>query len=166
MKSIVKTLKVVALLGFLMGCQQTPNVVGILNNPEYRLEVFDEIVKDHELMNAFMERAMTDDHAKMMMQSNKGMMEMMMSHNQEMMSFMKDHPELAEQTMGNMMSLASEDTTMMLSIMDMMVKDHSMMSAMMDRMHKQGIMDQMTTERGKEMLKKEIDAQADKSHHN
>lgn len=160
-----KTIALLVLIALMVSCQERPNIVGILKNPDYRQQTFEEIAKDHEMMSEFLDYAMTNEHAKMMMQSEKGMIEMMMSHNEQMMNFMKDNPEITDQAMGTIMQLAGEDSIMMQSIMDMMVKDHSMMSTMMDRLHQQGVMDLMSWENWIDMLEKEEQEEADKSHH-
>ncbi len=155
-----------ALLTVLMvGCKQRPNIVGMLQNPDYRHQIFEEIAKNHETMGEFLDYAITNEHARMMMQSEKGMIEMIMSHNQEMMNFMRDHPELTDQTMGSIIQVATEDSVMLQNIMDMMINDHTMMSSMMTRLHEQGVMDSMSWQNWIEMLEEEEQKKAERSHH-
>ena len=109
------------LLLLVSSCGRQADINTLLQNQDTRNQIFTKIADDHELMTAFMEKMMSSNHAKMMMQGNKNMMGMMMN-DVGMMQIMKDNPYMMHTTMSHMM------------------KDGQMMAHMMQMMKQEGIM--------------------------
>jgi hypothetical protein len=118
MKKLVIILSVISLVT-ISSCKQETDVNALLKNAETRSEILNGLAGNHESMTEFMEVMMKNNHAKMMMQGNKGMINMMMQ---------PDHMQMMK------------DSIMMHAMMGKMVKDGNMMHHMMQMMHKEGMM--------------------------
>ena len=136
-------------------CSDKADINTLLNNQISKNEIFTEIVSDHDLMMEFMNKMMSDNHAKMMIRENSDISNMMMNNN-GMMSMMKDKPE------------------MMHSMMKEMMRDGNMMSQMMNMMHEKGIMSDdckescmtMMTEKGMNLESTSKNADEEHNSHN
>ena len=123
MKTLVIILSAIGLLS-LNSCNQGSDPKTLLENPETRTEIFNDITENHDYMTEFMVSMHKNEHAMQMMQGNKEMMSnMMMGEGKQMM--MKD-------MMGN--------KEMMHSMMSEMMGNGKMMGDMMQMMHKDGMM--------------------------
>ena len=123
---------------FTTSCAQQADVNAMLKNAETKDKVFSAIMDDHQLMTEFMNKMMTNEHAMMMMQGNKGMMGMMMQGG-NMMQMMQGNPELVQ----NMISSMMKNGNMMAQMMQMMnqkgmISDECLQSGM-QRMKDQGM---------------------------
>ena len=87
----------------------------MMQNPEMRGQMMQNIVGDHDMMAEFMGKMKNNPHAMQMMQGDKGMM------NSEGMNMMND-------------------SIMSMNMMHSMMKDGKMMTHMMQMMHDQGMM--------------------------
>ncbi|QGY45846.1 hypothetical protein GM418_19855 [Maribellus comscasis] len=122
---------------------QSKKVARIMDNPETRSEIFNNIMNDHELMLEFMEMMKGNEHATMMMQNGnlhnggmnakKGMAETKCNHqigdHANSMGMMKDNPEMktammeecnANSKMHNMAEMMAQNPEMMKTCMKKM----------------------------------------------
>lgn len=109
MKALTIILSMIGLVS-LNSCTQETNPQAVLENPETRTEVFNDIAQNDDYMTEFMENMHNNPQAMQMMQGNKKMMSSMMQ--------------------GEGMQMMMKDSTMM----------HSMMDGMMKMMHEKGMM--------------------------
>lgn len=122
---------------------QSKKVAKIMDNPEARIEVYNNIMNNHELMLEFMEIMKGNDHATMMMQNGnlhngelnakKGMAEMKCNHqmmnSSATMGTMKDIPGMKNE----MMDICKENSSMH-SMAEMMAQNPEMMKTCMKMM--------------------------------
>ncbi|WP_159518495.1 hypothetical protein [Sunxiuqinia indica] len=122
---------------------QSKKVAKIMDNPEARIEVYNNIMNNHELMLEFMEMMKGNEHAMMMMQNGnllngemnakKGMAEMKCNHqmmgNTNRMGMMKDNPE-----MKTAMVEECNTNSNMHSMAEMMAQNPEMMNTCMKMM--------------------------------
>lgn len=124
---------------FLASCSSTPSAEKALQDEQFRNELFDQIAENHAYTTEFMQKAMTHEHGKMMMQG-KEMMGMMMQNKEGMMNMMKENPEMMQGMMQNMMAMCQKDSSMYGKMGAMMMQDKGMMQHMMKMMHNKGMM--------------------------
>ncbi|MCG2418799.1 hypothetical protein K8089_07175 [Aequorivita sp. F47161] len=131
MKALTIILSMIGLVS-LNSCTQETNPQAVLENPETRTEVFNDIAQNDDYMTEFMESMHDNQHAMQMMQGNKKMMSSMMQ--------------------GEGMQMMMKDSTMMHSIMDGMMNDGKMMGTMMKMMHEKGMMSEDCMESCSKMM--------------
>lgn len=131
MKTLLIVLSAVGLVS-LNSCTQETNPQAVLENPETRTEVFNDIAQNDDYMTEFMESMHDNQHAMQMMQGNKKMMSSMMQ--------------------GEGMQMMMKDSTMMHSMMDGMMNDGKMMGTMMKMMHEKGMMSEDCMESCSKMM--------------
>ncbi len=149
MKTIrtMTTIFVAVLLLTVNGYSQNTSVKAMLDKPETKIEVFNAILGDHQLMTEFMTAMKGNEHAMMMQNSDsqmkgmkgmKGMnenggMESSLEHKMhqgEMAGMMKDNPEM----MKKMMEMCMKDSTMRCAMAEMMSQQPEMMKSMKMKM--------------------------------
>ncbi|QFZ54855.1 DUF4175 domain-containing protein [Oceanihabitans sp. IOP_32] len=121
MKALTIILSMIGLVS-LNSCTQETNPQAVLENPETRTEVFNDIAQNDDYMTEFMENMHNNPQAMQMMQGNKNMMDAMMQ--------------------GEGMQMMMEDGMMM----------HSMMDGMMKMMHEKGMMSEDCMESCSKMM--------------
>lgn len=131
MKALTIILSMIGLVS-LNSCTQETNPQAVLENPETRTEVFNDIAQNDDYMTEFMESMHDNQHAMQMMQGNKKMMSSMMQ--------------------GEGMQMMMKDSTMMHSMMDGMMNDGKMMGTMMKMMHEKGMMSEDCMESCSKMM--------------
>jgi hypothetical protein len=169
MKTIVKTLMIIGVVGTLASCKSTFNATETLSVEENRQAVYQEIIsnpvqftdfiseaqKNEEakkiLMKAHMEQ-METGNMKMMMDQNPEMKEKMQSHMQKMM---ENNPEMMQKMQSKMLDKMTESAKGRKMLMDeihnnkMMKKE--MKASMMQMMDENP---EMTEEMMKKMMEK------------
>lgn len=118
----MKTVVIILVFGFLAlgSCTQRMDTKTLLDNPETRSEIFKAIANDHDCMMSFMESIEGNGHAIEMMQGNHMMMGNMMK--------------------GRGMHMMMNDSLMMHSMMEHMMKNKKVMGNMMQMMNHEGMM--------------------------
>lgn len=108
----MKKILIPGLFILVMGCNPSPDVESLLQNPVTQDKIFTSILEDHELMNLFMTKMQSNNHAMMMMSGNQDMMGHMMGQS-NMGTMMQDHPEVMQNMMSNMLSNRQSTQQMM-----------------------------------------------------
>ena len=144
MKTIVKTLMIIGVIGSLVSCKSAFNASQTMEKQENRNAVYQEIISSPDQLNEFIELAQKDERAtkiimnnhmkmmesgkmKEMMKTNPDMKEKMKAHMQKMM---EDNPEMKEKMMQKM----KENPEMMEAMMEAMMKNPEMKKKMMEKM--------------------------------
>ena len=112
MKTRITSILLLAGLFLLVACSSPEQV---LQNEQSRQQLYESIASDREMMQEFMNVAMSDQHAPMMH-------DMMMADSTRMMHMMQNQPQMRQFMMSGMM------------------RDSQMMGHMMEMMHQQGMM--------------------------
>ncbi len=124
MKTLQKIIGLIALTAIFASCQ-TPKQV--LSKSDSRIEIMNDIAKDHDMSKEMMEAIMTGDHGKMLMHER---MNAMIEDKSMMKKMMKDDPEMSKRMMSTMMDNAKSDTTMMSQMCKSMMDNPQMMEMM------------------------------------
>src|SRR5665811_874951 len=134
MKTIVKTLMVIGLVGTLASCKSTFNATETLQDEESRNAIYQEIISKPVQFTNFISEAQKNEEAKKIMM--KAHMEQMEAGNMKMM--MEKNPEMKEKMQSHMQKMMEKNPEMM----------QKMQSKMLDKM--------MESEKGRKMLMDEI----------
>ena len=134
MKALTIILSMIGLVS-LNSCTQETNPQAVLENPETRTEVFNDIAQNDDYMTEFMENMHNNPQAMQMMQGNHKMMGGMMK--------------------GDGMQMMMKDSMMMKNMMKSMMKNGKMMGNMMKMMHEKGMMSEDCMESCKNMMAEE-----------
>ncbi|PVW13743.1 hypothetical protein [Marixanthomonas spongiae] len=134
MKTLLKTLLIIAAVGTLVSCKSTFNASETMAIQDNRGSIYQEIISNPDLFNEFLDQAQQDRRArKIMMQKH---MEQMESGNMKMM--MHKNPEMKQKMQSHMQMMMEKNPEMM----------QKMQSKMLDKM--------MGSEKGRKMLMNEI----------
>ncbi|MDX1828856.1 MAG: hypothetical protein R3342_04840 [Lutibacter sp.] len=145
MKTIVKTLLIIGVIGSLVSCKSTFNASETLGKQENRNAVYQEIISNPSQFSEFIDLAQQDDGArkimmkkhmqmmepgkmKAMMKSNPEMKEKMKSHMQKMM---EENPEMKEKMQTMMLDKMLKNPEGRKMLMQKMKENPKMMEAMM-----------------------------------
>ena len=134
MKTTVKLLIVIGILGTFVGCKSTFNASETMQVEENRNAIYKEIIANPVQFNNFISEAQKNEEAKKMLM--KAHMEQMESGNMKMM--MEKNPEMKEKMQSHMQMMLEKNPEMM----------QNMQSKMLDKM--------MESEKGRKMLMDEI----------
>lgn len=145
MKTITIFMSMLTVLVFNVNGQNT-NVKELLDNQETRMEIFNAIANDHQLMMDFMKVAKENEHSAMMMRNAENhQMKKIESKKSDIVhkndehqkkSMMKDNPEMME----NMMEMCEKDSAMCCQMANMMMEHPEMMKMCMQKMKEKGMM--------------------------
>lgn len=130
MKALTIILSMIGLVS-LNSCTQETNPQAVLENPETRTEVFNDIAQNDDYMTEFMENMHNNPQAMQMMQGEG--MQMMIKDSTMMKNMMDNKP-------------------MMNSMMNRMINDGKMMGTMMKMMHEKGMMSEDCMESCSKMM--------------
>jgi len=149
MKATTILISMLIVLVFNVNGQNT-DVKGLLDSQETRMDIFNAIASDHQLMMDFMKVAQENEHGAMMisnaenhqMEIMEPKMDSMMEMNNEhqMMDMMKDNPEMMQKMMGNMMEMCEKDSVMRGQMVNLMVEHSEIMKMYMQKMKETGMM--------------------------
>jgi hypothetical protein len=117
MQTLQKNTLLIALVMLFVSCQSGSDTKEVLSKPETRKEMMDKIANDSSMSKEMM---------GVMMASHTGMT--MMQEHQKMM--MKENPGMMEGMMANMMEACKNDTTMMSGMCKAMMGNKQMMDMM------------------------------------
>lgn len=127
MKTLQKFAGLIVLVALFASCQ-TPKQ--ILSESDSRMQIMNDIAKDHEMSKEMMEAILIGEHGKMLVHER---MNAMMGDKTMIQKMMKDDPEMSNRMMSIMMETAKNDTTMMSQMCKSMMENPKMME-MMDKM--------------------------------
>ena len=134
MKTTVKVLTAIVLLGTMIGCKSTFNATETLQVEKNRNAIYEEIISNPVQFTNFISEAQKSEVAKKIMMQN--LMQMMESGNMKMM--MEKNPEMKEKMQSHMQMMMEKNPEMM----------QKMQSKMLDKM--------MEGKKGRKMLMDEI----------
>lgn len=120
----VTTLLAAFIFFTITSCKQNSDVKSIMQDPEMRSQIMQNIIDDDKILSEFMDKMQNNQPGMQMMQGNRKMRNMMMYGN-------------GMQMMRNDMM---KDSTLTKEMMQTMMKDGKMMHQMMQMMHKEGMM--------------------------
>lgn len=120
---------------------QDKKIANLLKNPENRIEIFNNILNNHEFMMEFMQSMQGNKHAMTMMQSNNEMMENKGGMGMNKDNKMKENPEMMQKMLGNMMDKCKQDSAACNKMTDMMTNHPEMMEMCIKKMKEKGMMD-------------------------
>jgi hypothetical protein len=170
MKTTVKILVGVSLLGTMMGCKTTFNATKTLQVEQNRNAIYQEIISNPVQLSNFISQAQKNEEAKKLLmkaqmeQMESGNMQMMMDKNPEMMEKMQSHMQMMMDKNPEMMEKMQSHMQMMMDKNpEMMGKMQSHMQMMMDKnpemmkMMQSNMLDKMMdNEMGRHMLMDKI----------
>jgi hypothetical protein len=140
MKTIVKTLIVMALIGTVISCKTTFNATETLQVDENRNAIYQEIISNPVQFTNFISEAQKSEEAKkilmkaQMEKMESGDMKMMMEKNPEMKAKMQSHMQMMMEKNPEMMQ------KMQSKMLDKMMESEEGRKMLMDEIHKNKMM--------------------------
>ncbi len=148
MKTIVKTLMVIALVGTVVSCKSTFNAAKAMETQENRNALYQEIITNPSQFSEFINLAQQDEGARTLMMQNH--MQMMESGNMKMM--MEKNPEMKEKMQSHMQMMMEKNPEMMQNMQSKMQMMMEKNPEMMQKMQSKILDKMMGSEMGRKML--------------
>ncbi len=153
MKTTVKILMTVGLVGTMLSCKTTFNATKTMQVEENRNAIYQEIISDPVQMTNFISEAQKNEAAKKIMM--KAHMEQMESGNMQMM--MDKNPEMKEKMQSHMQMMMDKNPEMKqkmhAKMLDKMMESEMGRKMLMDKIHANNSMKKEMKEKMMQMMK-------------
>ncbi len=135
MKTIVKTLLIIGVIGSLVSCKSTFNAAETMEVQDNRNALYQEIISNPNQFNEFIDLAQQDEVArKIMMQNHMQMME-----SGKMKAMMENNPEMKQKMKSHMQKMMEENPEMkdkmQTMMLDKMLESPEGRKMLMQKMH-------------------------------
>ena len=117
MKTIVKILLIIGVIGSLTSCKSTFNASETMAEQENRNAVYQEIISSPSQFNEFIDLAQQDEGARKLMMKNH----MQMMESGKMKTMMENNPEMKEKMKAHMQKMMEENPEMKKKMQTMML---------------------------------------------
>jgi hypothetical protein len=153
MKTTVKILMAISLMGTMISCKTTFNATKTMQVEENRNAIYKEIISDPVQLTNFMIEAQKNEEAKKILM--KAHMEQMESGNMKMM--MDKNPEMKEKMQSHMQMMMDKDPEMMQKMqskmLDKMMESEMGRKILMDKIHTNNTMNKEMKEKMMQTMK-------------
>ena len=127
MKTLQKITFAVVLFTLFPSCQSGTDVTQVLSKPESRKEIMDSIANNSAMSQEMMETIWNSKNGRAMMQGNGKMMGRFMENHKGMMNVIRNNPAMMQNLMSDMMDAAKNDSSMISSMSNTIMRNHQMM---------------------------------------